>query len=247
MVHINREALLTDTTLAMIVRDAETNPMGGIRVCLENCLPYVERAFVVDTDSLDGTLDVLHSLQREYPHLEVDQIEFKGFDKARNHSLDCVETPYVLVLDADEFLLPKEYVQLQRAKEDFSDFLGYCVNCVDVLPDGSIRGKLGNNPRLFIVREDLRYYHDIYEYLVIGGQFILKDPKKVLEVDVTIKHFRASDDAYKKKSIHLYRPISREGRFIAPSSTPSYDEWNMPHPLSVLLEQGVVLPELCPV
>jgi glycosyltransferase involved in cell wall biosynthesis len=106
--------ILHDTTLAAIVRDEEDNPAHGVETWLRATLPYLERAVVVDTGSIDRTREILEALRKDYPHLEVFDREFDDFASSRNFSLEKVKTKRVLVLDADELLLPEEYERLDE-------------------------------------------------------------------------------------------------------------------------------------
>jgi tetratricopeptide (TPR) repeat protein len=86
-------------SLCMIVRDEES--------CLERCLRSVEGAvselIVVDTGSRDGTVELARRLGAR-----VEVHDWPGdFAQARNLALGYASGDWVLVLDADEELLPE--------------------------------------------------------------------------------------------------------------------------------------------
>lgn len=56
--------VLPNTSLCSIVRDELMNPAGGIKDFMECIVPYVERAVIVDTGSLDGTREVLEEAKK---------------------------------------------------------------------------------------------------------------------------------------------------------------------------------------
>ena len=139
-------AKLDNTTLAMIVRDEKMNPAGGVELMLRCHLPFVEEAVVVDTGSVDGTREVLEELQSQYPHLRVYDMIWNGnFADARNKSLMNVKTDKVLVLDADELVVPEDIEKatriLQKGYE--SIFLRFME-----IADREYHGS-GMNPRIF--------------------------------------------------------------------------------------------------
>lgn len=109
--------ILRDTTLAAIVRDEQENAACGVELWLRSTLPYVERAVVVDSGSVDGTPLLLEKLTGEFQNLEVYQRPFDDFASSRNFSLSKVKTKRALVVDADELLIPEEYMRLNAFVE----------------------------------------------------------------------------------------------------------------------------------
>lgn len=81
---------------------------------IERCLESVRRfaqVIVVDSLSKDATLDRARSLWRAWnedeTRLTLISRPWPGFTKARNESLEWVREPWVLWLDADEWLSPE--------------------------------------------------------------------------------------------------------------------------------------------
>lgn len=82
------------------------------------------RVIVVDDGSADpGTLGVLDRLETE-PDVEVVRQENRGASVARNTGLRRVQTPYALVLDADD-MLPADALPRLRAALDADPAAGY--------------------------------------------------------------------------------------------------------------------------
>jgi tetratricopeptide (TPR) repeat protein len=92
-------------SLSMIVRD-EAERLGS---CLESVAGFVDEAVVVDTGSVDDTAAVA-----ERHGATVHRIAWPGdFAPARNQALELVSGDWVLVLDADERLLPEARAPLR--------------------------------------------------------------------------------------------------------------------------------------
>jgi len=193
--------ILKGTTLAAIVRDEEMNPAGGVEKWLRATLPYLERAVVVDTGSIDRTREILESLRTDFPHLEVYDRPFDDFASSRNFSLSKVRTQRALVLDADELLMPEEYQRLEQHVAANPNII-YSFVFKEVYPDIAPIN-VTENPqvtRLFDV-EGAEFKNSVdggfCEYL--GYPFELKDMNYVPTGVAMIKHFMPPRRIYKLK------------------------------------------------
>ncbi len=93
----------------MIVKDEAAN----LRPCLDSVRTWVSEMVVVDTGSTDGTQDLARSLGARVVELPWEG----GFAAMRNHSLVLATQPWILVLDADEYLEPAAAGALQKLLE----------------------------------------------------------------------------------------------------------------------------------
>jgi hypothetical protein len=97
--------------LAAIVKDEEKN----IETMLSSCLPVIDFVVLADTGSSDRTIELAGNLLRRegVPH-EIRQIHFLNFSQARNAALDLMPAriDWILMLDADERLVPEDYQKL---------------------------------------------------------------------------------------------------------------------------------------
>jgi tetratricopeptide (TPR) repeat protein len=98
---------MSTLTLCMIVKDEAEN----LPRCLRSVEGFVDEIVVVDTGSGDETIAIAQSHNAyiaEFPWCD-------DFSKARNFALGYVKTDWVLVLDADEVLLPEVMPLIREA------------------------------------------------------------------------------------------------------------------------------------
>lgn len=94
-------------SLSMIVRDEE----ASLGACLSSVRGFVDEMVVVDTGSRDDTVAIARGAGAVVHHLP-----WPGdFAAARNEALELVSGDWVLVLDADERLVPSLIDPLRRA------------------------------------------------------------------------------------------------------------------------------------
>jgi len=82
---------------ALTVIVTTLNEEATIRECLES-LAFADRILLVDSFSTDATVRIA----REFPRLTVVQREYLGSAAQKNWAMDQVETPWLLIVDADE-------------------------------------------------------------------------------------------------------------------------------------------------
>ena len=93
-------------SLCMIVRDEA----HCIKECLAAARPHVDEIVVVDTGSLDNTIELAEPFTDILEHFTW----IDDFSAARNYSLELASQPWTLVLDADEMLSEQDYRQLRQ-------------------------------------------------------------------------------------------------------------------------------------
>lgn len=85
-------------SLAMIVKNAEKT----IKRCIESVNDLVDEIVIVDTGSTDHTLNEL----KNYPNIKIYNFNWEDdFSSARNYSIERTTGDYILVLDADEYIV----------------------------------------------------------------------------------------------------------------------------------------------
>ena len=217
------QAVLPDTTLAMIVRDERENPAGGIERFLNFALPHVEAAVIVDTGSIDGTWEILQRYAEKCPYLRLFQREWDGFAPSRNFSLSQVKTRKALVMDADEWLDHEDYDVMAQFMSN-NPGRGYWFTFHEVYPDGTQLHTILNsiNPRIFDV-EGIKFRpgptFGMWED--ISSEFF--EDESALYAPVEIKHFRPSKSALQLKKQNWYE----KGEFLtmSPLEAAKRDGW----------------------
>lgn len=194
---------LRDTTLCAIVRDEKMNPAGGIGMWAHSHLPYVESAVVIDTGSIDGTLEELHELKKEYPHLEIYQHLWQDFADARNFGLEKIKTRRALVLDADELLTSQDLERLSEFVDKNEKIRLFGFNFAQLFPNlgyyiTSVEEVMAY--RLFDV-EGINYHVESTGY---SEDLHIDDYRRWLWTPVKIKHFLAPSQNREKKKANWY-------------------------------------------
>ncbi len=219
--------LLANTTLCAIVRDEMMNPAGGIQDFVDSVVPFVQRARIVDTGSLDGTRQYLEDAKKRYAHLDVLDHPFNGYAPSRNVSIQDVTTDWILVLDADERLMPSDFEELGKEREFLPEAIAFSFDFLTVSPlDVNERVDIsGNNPRFFSSRKNIFYDNLVFEIPCLRGDPVPREKSKV-----KIKHFIS--DARILKSKDWYEPLKRGDLpfATAPSSIPSFGQWKAYNP-----------------
>lgn len=222
---MENQVKLEKVSLCAIVRDEIMNPAGGIRDFVESTIPYVEKAVIVDTGSLDSTREYLEEAQEKYENLRVFDHKWNGFSDARNFAQEQVETEYALVLDADERFTRDDFIILKEVME-IEPTNGYYFEFLTIYPEIETEIIVGGlNPRLFRANIGLKFFNRVYE-----STLLVKDNRrKILTEDwnhltpLYIKHFLASVDANYKKTKKWYE--SGYHYAVSPSETPGFEEW----------------------
>ncbi|MCM3238363.1 glycosyltransferase family 2 protein [Heyndrickxia oleronia] len=94
-------------SLAMIVKNEE----NSIKRCIDSVKSLVDEIVIVDTGSTDKTMNILS----EYSNIKVFNFEWcDDFSLARNYSIENTTGDYVLVLDADEYLIDGSRDELKK-------------------------------------------------------------------------------------------------------------------------------------
>jgi hypothetical protein len=133
------------------------NEEAVIGRCLDSVRDLVSEMIVVDTGSMDRTPEI-----SEARGARVLQFHWSDdFAAARNAALDAASAPWILVLDADEYLAPDSrqlLVELVSAEPDCA----YRILNRSMV-EGSGRGVLGRMVRLFPNLPVVRYEWPVHE------------------------------------------------------------------------------------
>ncbi|RMD65874.1 glycosyltransferase [Candidatus Pacearchaeota archaeon] len=128
MIQVTRK---TSISLCMIVRNEEKN----IKKCLSSVRALVDEIVVVDTGSSDNTKEIA----REFG-AKIFSAAWEGdFAKARNISLEKATKDWILVLDADELISPKDHKKIVEFLSQ-TDAVGVALITRNYTPDSRAAG-----------------------------------------------------------------------------------------------------------
>jgi glycosyltransferase involved in cell wall biosynthesis len=216
--------------LSMIVKN------GGkdLRLCLESVRSIVDQIVIADTGSTDETV----SIAREFGATVVSHPWQDHYAEARNAALAPITTDWVLVLDADEELIPEAGREIPRLLQDTSSEIGgyrLCIRNYVKVRFTSVLGTLSRDNhddveraraapayadhrlcRLFRRHPGIYYHcrvHEVVEHQVINAGF------RLAESDLRILHFgHLAETAGYQGKYDYYRRILK----MAVEETPEY-------------------------
>jgi tetratricopeptide (TPR) repeat protein len=140
-------------SLCMIVKDEEAQ----LPRCLESVRAVVDEIVVVDTGSSDRTIEIAKSFGAAVQTFAW----CDDFAAARNASLQAAQGDWILVLDADEVLLPDIVPSLQQAIQN-PEYLVVTLLRQEV---GAKQAPYSLVSRLFRNRPDIRFSHPYHELI----------------------------------------------------------------------------------
>jgi len=230
--------IIPGTSLCAIVRDemnnpSGTNPPGAIIDFVDSVMPYMEAGVIVETGSIDGTKEALQEIRKKYPHLEIFYRQFDNYASSRNFALDNVKTKRVFVFDADERLTREDFQNLYNLIQNTSA-LGYNFEFLDVYPNSASKGGKNRYPRLFELREGIKFKNILHEDLFYGRRKLINIPEVNIDTGISIKHFRPDKNAIKIKKKEWYGHVIRSMKLgekpISPSQVDSFSDWKAYNP-----------------
>ena len=101
------EANAAPPVLGLSVVIITKNEARNIRACLES-VRFADEIIVVDSGSLDGTVEIARSLGAHVHHYD----DWPGFGPQKNRALDRVTQPWVFSIDADERVTPALQIEI---------------------------------------------------------------------------------------------------------------------------------------
>ncbi|MCF6093305.1 glycosyltransferase [Microaerobacter geothermalis] len=177
-------------SLCMIVKNEEK----VLHRCLENVKGTVDEIVIVDTGSTDRTVEIAEKEGARVFYMEWEN----DFAKARNTAIEHARGKWILILDADEFLLQEEGKLLRQHIEENPSFDAFFLQCVSYY--GLEKKRLGSsvNPSVRVFRNlpGYRYKGRIHEQ--IADPIFKANPKAKFQfLDIQIKH-----DGYLLEVVH---------------------------------------------
>lgn len=195
-------ARLPRVSLTMIVRDEEAN----LPKCLESVAGLFDEIVVVDTGSVDGTLEIaLARGARVFDFAWVDD-----FAAARNAALARAAGDYAFWLDADDVVDPPERGKLERLLRNLKagDPAAYVVRCAcDPGENGDGGETVVDHVRLFPTREDVRWTYRVHEQILPA---LRRAGVPVRWTDVVVRHTGYVDSSLRARKLERDARILKE-------------------------------------
>ena len=180
-------------SVCMIVKNEEEN----IGACLETVKDFADQVVVVDTGSIDRTVEIA-----EKYGTSVIRSDWRGdFSYSRNISLDHAASRWVLWLDADDRVPLSEAEKFKRLKTDPPDRAFYLM-VRNVRPGGF--GEQWYQLRMFPNHPEIRFERKVHEQV---GFAVEKLKMPAFRMDVRIDHIGYDNPEVKRKKALRNREI----------------------------------------
>lgn len=153
---------LPGISLCMIVRDEER----FLAECLASVQGVVDEINVVDTGSTDATPEIAARFGARVER----RLWRDDFAWARNEALALATRRWILVLDADERLVPESARELVALRTTPAHLCGLWVRCRNLVDDFKGTGAMTNAlVRVFPNHPRLRYRNAVHEFVCLDG------------------------------------------------------------------------------
>jgi glycosyltransferase involved in cell wall biosynthesis len=172
-VHAAVDHLLAVEPVTVAAAIMTHNEARCIERCILNLLSAVDEIIVIDSDSTDGTLDIL----ARYPQVKVLHGIALNDDFAgkRNTGLSHITSDWVLWVDADEWLFEEDINSVREAAGLFQKFNAPVLLSVTQVNynQGSVSCDY-SLPRMFPMRKGMRYHGRVHEQVIVEGKGIFE-------------------------------------------------------------------------
>jgi glycosyltransferase involved in cell wall biosynthesis len=146
-------------SMCVIARDEE----ASIADCLDSAAPFVDELLVVDTGSRDGTVEIARRHGARVEHFTW----VNDFAAARNAAIEAASGDWILMLDADERLLPDSGPLLRKLAANAPDWLHVYLPRIENAVDADAADAIivSHHTRFFPRRDGLRFVGTVHEEL----------------------------------------------------------------------------------
>ncbi|KAB1434234.1 glycosyltransferase family 2 protein [Candidatus Galacturonibacter soehngenii] len=193
-------------SLCMIVKNEE----DVIERCLNSVSPFVDEIIVVDTGSTDKTKELVTKFTEKI-------YDFKwtdDFSAARNFAFDKATMDYILWLDADDIILPKDCDKFLKLKYELNHDVDAVMMYYNIAFDEHGRAIFSYyRERLSKRSKNFKWIEPVHEYLQIKGNIINSD---VCITHAKIKHEKTS------RNLEIYKQRLARGEQLSLRGTYYY-------------------------
>lgn len=180
-------------SLCMIVKNEEKN----LPRCLESVKNVVDEIIIVDTGSVDGTMEIA----KTYGAIVYEYTWNQDFAAARNASIRYAQGDWILILDADDELHPGDIPRLQEILEGGEKEIYFFEthSYLGTKPGSNVAVNL--NLRLFKNFTGYYFAGIIHEQLINEKEEKMKYTRKIVGVeDIRIFHYGYLQKSIKEKN-----------------------------------------------
>lgn len=193
-------------SLAMIVRNEEKN----LAHCLDSVMAAIDELIIIDTGSTDATKEIAaHYTDKIYDFTWMDD-----FSKARNYSFSKATCDYIMWLDADDVIAPKDLAKLQALKESLDTQIDAVLMPYNVgFDEDGVVVFSYLRERLLKRERGYTWSEPVHEAIQLYG--------KLLKSDICITHTKATPTD-SKRNLNIYRRMIEQGEKLSLRGTLYY-------------------------
>lgn len=160
-----------------------------IEYCIDSIVNHVDKIFVTDTGSTDGTFDILYKLKYKYQDkiLLYNKEWNNNYSDIHNQVIDEIQSDnkydYYLRVDADEIYFHSVLDTLKEQLSNNPDQLAWYMPYVNFHGGHRCLDKTAYDKKTNICKlkgHDVKYIGQVHEFIHIDGQHIMEAAKKIL-------------------------------------------------------------------
>lgn len=176
-------------SLCMIVKNEESN----LDRCLKSIYKVVDEIIIVDTGSVDKTIDIAKKYTKKIYNFKW----INDFSKARNYSLSKAKCDYILWLDADDYLTEENANKLLKLKHNAKNDVDFYF----FLYDFNKNYAPFYRERLFKNSKDVKFKGKVHEVIKTFG--VIKYCK------ITINQYD-NDKPLTTRNLNIYESMNKK-------------------------------------
>ena len=184
-ISVTAGARKTEPTISccMIVKDEE----AFLEKCLDSVKDYVDEIIIVDTGSVDRTVEIARNFTNKiYFHAWEN-----SFSKARNQALAYATGEWIFIIDADEEMLGDNGELLRQTVREAGDTDAILVNTISIYSNGDKLAR-HNSERLF-KNNGVIHYEGIVHNLVVGHRSIKSSKIELMHYGYNLEEKKANE------------------------------------------------------
>lgn len=188
-------------SISMIVK----NESEVLARCLDSIADIADEIIIVDTGSDDDTIDIAKKYtDKIYPFKWIDD-----FSAARNFSLSKATKEYVMWLDADDIILPKDKKKILKLKEEIDPNINAVYMFYNTGVDKNGKPSLSYyRERIVKNTKDLEWKEPVHEHLSYVGPSI--------KIDAAITHgTKTQKEEHGTRNLSIYEKQIQNGKTLS--------------------------------